>query len=86
MDVDADQTSPVKNEAKPQNKQERGPEGELKASEINTLGEKTVESDVKPSEKDSCKVESVGPDVKGSISVSSNAVDNKENETKGDDK
>lgn len=36
--------------------------------------------------KEPCKIEGKGPDEKGNISVSSNAVDNKENETKGDDK
>lgn len=89
LDAEADQTSPVKHGEKIHVKQEGGTKGESKitetkeASEINTLEERTDESDVK---KEPCKIEGKGPDEKGNISVSSNAVDNKENETKGDDK
>lgn len=92
MDTDADQTSPGKDEAKIQIKQDGDIKGESKttetkeASEIDTLGEKTDKSDAKPSEKGSCKIEGAGTDEKGGISLSSNSVDNKENETKGDDK
>lgn len=91
--MDANLSSPVKDEEKTQEKQEQNIAGKSKftenkeGSEGSTVGEKTVESDVKSSEKDLCKVESTGvQDIKGSISVSNNGVDNKENETKGDDK
>lgn len=92
METDANLSSPVKDEEKTQEKQEQNIAGKSKftenkeGSEGSTLGEKTVESDVKSSEKDLCKVENTGLDIKGSISVSNNGVDNKENETKGDDK
>lgn len=93
METDANLSSPVKDEEKTQEKQEQNIAGKSKftenkeGSEGSTLGEKTVESDVKSSEKDLCKVESTGvQDIKGSISVSNNGVDNKESETKGDDK
>ena len=92
METDANLSSPVKDEEKTQEKQEQNIVGKSKftenkeGSEGSTLGEKTVESDVKSSEKDLCKAENTGLDIKGSISVSNNGVDNKENETKGDDK
>lgn len=92
METDANLSSPVKDEEKTQEKQEQNIASKSKftenkeGNEGSTLGEKTVESDVKSSEKDLCKVENTGLDIKGSISVSNNGVDNKENETKGDDK
>ena len=73
----------VKTEVKDKGSNEDEPEiPETKeASEIKPLKEekKTDKSDAESSDKDSCKVERV-------LSVSSNAIDNKENETKGDDK
>lgn len=86
MDVDVEDKSLDEDEAKTEVKDEGGNDDESKisetkkASEIKPLEEeKTVKSDAESSEKDSCKVE-------GALSVSSNAIDNKENETKGDDK
>ena len=88
MGVDVEEKSPEKGEAKTEVKDEGGNEdapeilATKEASEIKPLEEekKTDKSDAESSVKDSCnKVERV-------LSVSSNAIDNKENETKGDDK
>ena len=87
MDTSVEENSPVKDEAKTEVRDEGGSDGDesklpetKEASKIKPLErEKTVKSEAESSEKDSCKVEGV-------VSVSSNAIDNKENETKGDDK
>ena len=86
MEVDAEEKSPEKDETKAKDKHAGDNEDELEipatkeTSEIKASEEeKTDKSDTECSEKDSCKVEGV-------LSVSSNAIDNKENETKGDDK
>ena len=50
------------------------------------MAERTDKSEAKSSVKDSLKIEGVGAGEKGSVSVSSDAVDNKINETKGDAK
>lgn len=70
----------VKTEVKDKGSNEEIPETK-EASEIKPLKEdkKTDKSDAESSDKDSCTVERV-------LSVSNNAIDNKENETKGDDK
>ena len=83
----SEEKSPEEGEAKRDVKDEGSNEDEpeipetKEASEIKPLKEqkKTDKSDAESSDKDSCKVERV-------LSVSSNAIDNKENETKGDDK
>ena len=82
-----EEKSPEESEAKTEVKDKGGNEDEpeipktKEASEIKPLKEekKTDKSDTESPDKDSCKVERV-------LSVSSNAIDNKENETKGDDK
>lgn len=87
MDTSVEEKSPAKEAAKTEVKDEGRSDGDeskipetKEASEIKPLQEeKTVKSDAESSEKDSCKVE-------GAVSVSSHAVENKENETKGDDK
>ena len=88
MDVDEEGKSPEEDETKPEPVKDEGgnkDEPEIlpaakETSEIKALeDEKTDKSDAESSDKDSCKVE-------GLLSVSSNAIDNKENETKGDDK
>ena len=87
MGVDVEEKSPEEGEAKTEVKDEGGNEDKpeipatKEASEIKPLEEekKTDKSDTESPDKDSCKVERV-------LSVSSNAIDNKENETKGDDK
>ena len=88
MDTSVEEKSPLKEEVKTEVKQEKDSDNDdndkpknpeaKEPNEIKPLGEeKTVKSE--SSEEDSCKV-------KGAVSVSSNAVENKENETKGDDK
>jgi len=85
--VDVEENSPKVGEAKTVVKDEGDNEDEpeipatKEASEIKPLEKeiKTDKSGTGSSDKDSCKVERV-------LSVSSNAIDNKENETKGDDK
>lgn len=86
MEVDGEEKSPEKDETKAKDKHEGDNEDELEipatkeTSEIKASEEeKTDKCDTECSDKDSCKVEGV-------LSVSSNAIDNKENETKGDDK
>ena len=82
-----EEKSPEEGEAKTEVKDKEGNEDEpeipktKEASEIKRLKEekKTDKSDAESPDKDSCKVERL-------LSVSSNAIDNKENETKGDDK
>ncbi|XP_078371534.1 uncharacterized protein LOC144655193 [Oculina patagonica] len=88
MDTSVEEKSPEKEEAKTEVKAEEGSDGDddakipetKESSENKPLeGEKTDKLDEESSEKDSCKVEGV-------VNVSSNAVENKENETEGDDK
>lgn len=86
MDTSVEEKSPLKEEVKTEVKQEKDSDNDNsdksknpEAKEPNKLlsEEKTVKSE--SSEEDSCKI-------KGAVSVSSDAVENKENETKGDDK
>ena len=78
--MDGDQTSSHQSDTIV--KEEKKFTEKIETSKGKTVAEKT---DTKSREKDSLKVKGEGAGEKGSVSVSSNSVDNKENETKGDD-
>lgn len=92
IDAGVDQTAPSKEGAETHITQAGGSKDEPKAaekkeaSENNAWAKKTDQSNAKSSEKDSCNIKGVGREEEsGSVSLSSNVVENKENEIKSDD-
>ena len=77
----ADETSPCEGDTDIKNEEKLTEQ--IVKSEWNSVTDKT---DAKSCKEDSLEVKVEGEGEKGSVSLSSSAVDNKENETKGDEK